>query len=125
MHAILILGNGKGLNLENLAVGSQVQYKPYNTLTRVVPGLVTVLWIVLLICAAGMTNNTGYLLAIGGVGMLQNVVVVGWRRNPSALGDHLDFKEVVDDMTAMDVLLSLEAKYPSAGRSLLPILFPG
>ncbi|KAH7174164.1 uncharacterized protein B0J16DRAFT_323631 [Fusarium flagelliforme] len=72
-----------------------------------------------------MTNNTGYLLAIGGVGMLQNVVVVGWRRNPRALGVHLDFKEVVGDMTAMDALLRLEAKCPSAGRSLLPILLPG
>ena len=37
-------------------------------------GLVTVLWIALLICATCMTNTTGCLLAIGGVGILQNVV---------------------------------------------------
>ena len=90
----MIWGNGKVLNLKDLAIGSQVQYKPCSTLKRVVLGLVRGLWLVLLICAAGITNSIGYLLAMRGVSMLQKTVVVGWPRNASALGVHLDFEEM-------------------------------
>jgi len=124
-HAIAILGNGRGLNLEDLAVAGQMKYRSSDILTRLCLAIISILWISLLITAAGMTTNTWYLLAVGGIGILQNVLVAGWRRDPRALGVHLDFREVIGEMTTMDALLALEAKYARVGRSLLPIFFPG
>jgi hypothetical protein len=124
-HAIVFLGNGKGLNLEDLAVAGQMKYRSSDILTRLCLAIISILWVSLLITAAGMTTNTWYLLAVGGIGILQNVLVAGWRRDPSALGVHLDFREVIGEMTTMDAILALEAKYTRAGRSLLPIFFPG
>lgn len=90
-HAIVILGNGRGLNLEDLAVAGQMKPPSSDIPTRFCLALISVLWISLLITAAGVKTNTWYLLAVGGIGILQNVLVAGWRRDPSALGVHLDF----------------------------------
>ncbi|CZR69303.1 uncharacterized protein PAC_19203 [Phialocephala subalpina] len=95
-HAIVILGNGRGLNLEDLAVGGQMKYAPNDIQTRLCLAVVSVLWISLLITAAGVRTNTWFLFTVGGIGILQNVLVAGWRRKPSALGVHLG------EMTTMD-----------------------
>jgi hypothetical protein len=44
--------------------------------------------------AAGLRNHAWFLLAVGGLGMLQNMAAAGISRNPNALGIHLDFVEV-------------------------------
>jgi hypothetical protein len=80
---------------------------------------------VLLITATGIETDTWYLVTVGGIGMLHNLLVAGLRRNPSALGIHLNFREVIGKMQTMDTLLALEAKYPQVGFCLLPIFFPG
>lgn len=124
-HAILILGNGHGLNLEDLAVRGQTIYRSSNIMTRLCLSVISIMWIGLMVTAAGVTQHTWYLLAVGSIGILENVFVASWRRNPSALGVHLDFRAVFGEMTTMDSLLALEAKHTGAGRSLLPIFFPG
>jgi hypothetical protein len=124
-HAILILGNGKGLNLEDLAVSGQVEPPRLTLTTRACLVVISLLWVILLIVAAGAQSNTWYLLAVGAIGILQNLLAAGWRRDPGTLGIHLVFKEVVGELTVMDSLLALEAKYPKSGKSLLPIFFPG
>lgn len=124
-HAIVILGNGRGLNLEDLASAGQMKYSSTDIPMRLCLGGTSVLWMMLLITAAGVRTNTWFLLAIGGTGILQNVLLAGWRRNPSALGVHLDFRGVIGEMTTMDALLALEDRHLGVGRSLLPIFFPG
>ncbi|MCJ1244652.1 hypothetical protein MMC30_001851 [Trapelia coarctata] len=124
-HAIVVLGNGRGLNLEDLAVAGQMNRTSSNAPMRLCLAVISVLWISLLITAARVATNTWYLLAVGGIGMLQNLLVAGRRRDPSTLGVHLDFREVIGEMTTMDALCALEAKYTKAGRSMLPIFFPG
>ncbi len=124
-HAMVILGNGRGLNLEDLAVAGQIKFASSDAVTRACLAGISALWVSLLITAAGVKTNTWFLLAVGGIGIVQNVLVAGWRRNPSALGVHLEFREVIGEMTAMDALIALEANYPNVGRSLLPIFFPG
>jgi hypothetical protein len=123
-HAILILGNGQGLNFEDLAVAGQTK-NPSSEMMRLCLAIISILWICLLITAAGIRTNTWYLLGVSGIGMVQNLLVAGKRRNPSALGIHLVFRQVIGEMTAMDALLKLEAAYTKAGKSLLPIFFPG
>ncbi|KAG7152975.1 hypothetical protein HYQ46_002188 [Verticillium longisporum] len=124
-HAILIMGNGNGLNLEDLAVSHRMHHRESDTATKMWLGTLSTLWIVLLISAAGLTNGSIYLLAVGGLGMLHSIVVVGWRRDLKVLGIHLEFLDVVGEMATMDALLRCEAKFPGAGRALLPIFFPG
>ncbi|KAI1362063.1 hypothetical protein F5Y08DRAFT_330340 [Xylaria arbuscula] len=114
-HAIAILGNGRGLNLEDLAIDSQRQYNTSNCVTRFTLAATALLWICLLIVGAGVSTNTWYLLGVGIMGMVQNVLTVGWRRDPSALGVHLDFRGVI----------ALETKHSGLGRCLLPMFFPG
>ncbi|CZR57981.1 uncharacterized protein PAC_07871 [Phialocephala subalpina] len=124
-HAIVILGNGRGLNLEDLAVAGQIRYACSDAVTRTCLAGISALWVSLLVTAAGVKTNTWFLLAVGGIGIVQNVLVAGCRRDPSALGVHLEFREVIGEMTAMDALIALEDKYTKVGRSLLPIFFPG
>ncbi|KAI0105694.1 hypothetical protein GGR51DRAFT_571632 [Nemania sp. FL0031] len=123
-HAIVILGNGRGLNLEDLAIDRQ-KCDSSNPMTRFILAATAASWISLLIVAAGVSTSTWYLLGVGITGMLQNILVVGWRRDPSALGVHLDFKRVIGEMTTMDSLLALETEITGLGRCLLPMFFPG
>lgn len=124
-HAIVILGNGEGLSLEDLAVDGQMRASASKLVTRICLGVLSLFWVGVLITAAGLESNTWFLLAIGGIGMVRNVLVAGWRCDPSSLGIHLDFREVFREMTTMDTLLALEASYPTTGKSLLPVFFPG
>lgn len=124
-YAIFIPGNGRGLNLEDLAFVGQMRYAPGALPTRLSLACLSVLCISLLANAAGVRTNTWFLLAIGGIGIVQNVVAVGWRRNQGALGVHLEFREVIGEMATMESLDSLETKYASVGKSLLPIFFRG
>ncbi|KAK7903103.1 hypothetical protein LTR67_001120 [Exophiala xenobiotica] len=79
-HAIVILGDGKGLDLEDLAAGQTNVDVSTSILTRVSVTILAAFWILLLITAAGLKKNTWFLLAVGGIGILQNIFVAGWRR---------------------------------------------
>jgi hypothetical protein len=125
-HAVMILGNEHGLNLEDLAAGVEnLDSTAVDRTTRTFLFMLGCSWIALLIGAAGLSQPSWYLLCVGGIGMLQNLLVAGWRRKPGAMGIHLDFRKVVGNMSTMDALLELEKEYPSAGRSLLRTFFPG
>ena len=54
--------------------------------TRVSMFALAVLWLVLLVTSTEIKTHTWYLLAVGGIGMLQNLVVAGAPRHPKALG---------------------------------------
>ncbi|CAO2647118.1 Nn.00g080400.m01.CDS01 [Neocucurbitaria sp. VM-36] len=125
-HALMIIGNKHGLNLEDLAVGAEnLDTASAGWTTRASMFTLSCLWIALLIGAAGLSQPSWYLLCVGGIGMLQNLLVAGWRRQPGALGIHLKFRGVIGHMSTMDALLELETQYPNAGRSLLRTFFPG
>jgi hypothetical protein len=84
-----------------------------------------VLWIVLLITAAGLKVNTWYILAVGSIGMVQNIIVAGASRDPSAFGIHLEYKQSFLERKVMSTLKATEVAYPHVGRSLLETFFPG
>lgn len=80
-HAVVVLANGRGLNLEQSNLDASA-----NMLTRVSILALATLWILLLVTAAGLRSDTWYLLAVGGMGILQNVFVAGWSRRPETFG---------------------------------------
>ena len=122
-HAIVVLGCGKGLDMEDLAAwtGSNIASES----TKFVNGALLAGWIVLLRTVSGMQDNTWVLLAIGGVGMLHTIVVAGVARHPEAFGIHLKFRDVFMHAKTMRALALTESKYPLAGQSMLLIFFPG
>lgn len=124
-HAIVILGNGCGLNLEDLASGQTNTEVAANSFTRAVLLGLFVLWVLLLITATGIKDNTWFLLAVGGIGIVQNVFVAGHHRRPESFGLPLDFVQVIGRAKVMDTLLEVERLYENVGKSLLPEFFPG
>lgn len=124
-HAIIILGNGNGFDLEDMAAGQTNVDVSASWDTRFWMILLATLWILLLITAAGIQRNTWFLLAIGGIGLLQNVFVAGYRRFPEAYGIPLVLKDVIASHRVMEALYSVEEKYPHIGASMRDTFFPG
>ena len=124
-HAILILGADGGLNLEDLASAQLPADQALGTTTRVAIGVLAMLWVLLLITAAGIEENTWYLLAVGSIGILHNVIVAGYPRHPSTFGVHLDFEDAIAKPKVMDALFEVEKRYPGAGSSMRKTFFPG
>ncbi|KAF7558116.1 hypothetical protein G7Z17_g199 [Cylindrodendrum hubeiense] len=124
-HAILILGEGKGFDLEDLATGqTNADVSTPRKLRFALIGLAA-LWILLLITAAGITENSWFLLAIGSVGIVQNIFVAGKMRYPAAYGIPLTLVEVIGSPKVMDTLVEVEKKYPYAGANMIDTFFPG
>lgn len=124
-HAIVILGNGYGLNLEDLASGQSNIDASADNLTRAILLILSILWVLLLIAAAGLQTNTWFLLVIGAIGIVQNVFVAGWSRRPENFGIHLDFVKVIGQVKVMGTLIEVEENYKGLGQSMLEELFPG
>ena len=89
--------------------------------------------ILLLLTVAGLNKNAWYLLAIGTLGMVQNALAAGVRRDPSTSGIH--FKPmryqhngqpiVVEERIVFRALQRAEEVESYVGLCLLPIFFPG
>jgi hypothetical protein len=123
-HAILILGQGIGFDLEELAA-SQTGGDSPNKKTRFALLCFATLWIALLITAAGTKKHTWFLLAIGGIGICQNIYVAGKMRVPAAYGMPLAFVDVIGSPKVMDTLFEVEKKYPHVGINMIETFFPG
>jgi hypothetical protein len=123
-HAIVILA-GKGfINMEDLANGDSDSSELVGFFTRVRLFVLAVLWVLLLITAAGIDNDTWFLLAIGGIGIVQNVVTAGWPRPPESVGFHLQFVECFAEIKVMGALQIAELRYPGIGKCLRDTYFP-
>jgi hypothetical protein len=118
---IVIRGAGVGLDLEDLAAANARTA----VLTRVALCVLAVLWIALLITVAGLKSNTWFLLGVGGVGTLQNILVAALPRRPGAYGLHLEYEQTICREKVMLTLQGLEEVQPFLGRSLLDTFFPG
>jgi hypothetical protein len=123
-HAIVIISGGVGLNLEDLASSSN--FDAYITSrTRITMIILAALWTFHLITATGIKQNTWFLLAIGGIGILNNTFVANSKRHPEAFGIPLTFTEVIGETSVMKTLLQVEERYPNVGRAMLKFFFPG
>ena len=125
-HAIVIRCDGCGLNLEDLSAGFDNLDPPSISLTtRLLMVVFGVMWVVLLITSAALTDQSWFLIAVGGIGMLQNMFVAGWSRNPSAFGLPLKYDDVTGQPKVFKTLIDAEKYCPKAGRALVGTFFPG
>lgn len=122
-HAIVIQGAGVGLDLEDLAAAETGLSELRQTRAALI--VLGILWVVLLICATGISKNTWFLLAVGGLGMAQNIYAAGKSRMPEAFGLPLEFVEVFGEPKVMETLFAVENKYPRLGKSMLATFFTG
>ncbi|GIJ91899.1 hypothetical protein Asppvi_010874 [Aspergillus pseudoviridinutans] len=124
-HAIIILGNGHGLNLEDLAVGGGNDMEDIQGLgTTVAMFLLAVSWVSLLITASALKTNSLFLLAIGSVGMIHKSYMSRWSRRPENYGIPLEFESVIGEPKILSTLLEVERRYHRIGRNMLRDLFP-
>ncbi|KAI0675762.1 hypothetical protein C8Q78DRAFT_1066467 [Trametes maxima] len=124
--AMVVISGPNGLRLEDLASGRDKQ----RSTTLAVSVLFCILWIVLLLTVEGIVGDRDawYLLAIGGLGMVQNVFAAGRRRSAGALGFHFDSRkegDIVRESKVMDALKRAEEKEAGVGLCLLTTFFPG
>jgi hypothetical protein len=125
-HAIVIECNGCGLNLEDLCTGFDNLDSPaISVSTRLSMVVLGILWVVLLITSSALTDQLWFLIAVGGIGMLQNMFVAGWSRTPEALGLPLSFITVIGSPKVSAALVEAEKKFPKVGRALVGTFFPG
>jgi hypothetical protein len=124
-HAIVISDPDEiGLDLETLAAGQASLDLSTSLSTRILVGLLAVLWVLLLISASGIKKNTWFLLAVGGIGIVQNIFVAGWRRKPEAFGLPLHYENVIGMPKVMDALYEVEKAHPGLGFSMRETFFP-
>lgn len=124
-HAIIIRSQGRGLDLEDLATGPINVDVHTSILTRVLVIIHAILWLLLLITASGIDQDTWFLLAVGGLGIIQNIYVAGRWRDPAAFGIPLIFEDAFAETKTMNTLYTVEDRYPGVGRSMLENFFPG
>ncbi|KAK8124176.1 hypothetical protein PG999_004094 [Apiospora kogelbergensis] len=122
-HAVVIIGAGRGLDLEDLATSSEGL--PGKTGTPIMYSGLAVLWCILLITVCGIENLTWFLLAVGTIGMIHTIIVAGAPRQPGLFGIHLRYRDVFAQPKVMKTLQELEMAYPGCGRSMIKTFFPG
>lgn len=124
-HAILIDSKGRGLDLEDLATGFANVDAPHITMSsRIIYAILGVLWVLLLITSSALTDDSWFLIAVGGIGILQNMFVAGWNRKPEALGVPLDYVGVTRGPKVIDVLYEVERRYEKVGLNMTGTFFP-
>jgi hypothetical protein len=84
-----------------------------------------IFWVALLITSSALKNQSWFLIAVGGIGMLQNIFVAAWSRRPEALGLPLKFQSVVGSPKVFTAIVESEKAYPKVGRALVGTFFPG
>ncbi|KAL9070494.1 MAG: hypothetical protein Q9157_005792 [Trypethelium eluteriae] len=124
-HALIIECNGVGMNLEDLCTGFDNLDSPaISVTTRFAMLGLAVLWVCLLIASSALTDHAWFLIAVGSIGMLQNIFVAGWSRKPESLGLPLIFDGVIGHRKVIETLYKVEERLPNAGQRLAGEFFP-
>lgn len=84
-HIMVFLGRKGSWDLESVATGRSTA-RPE---TRWISLALAMLWMCLLITVAGLKEHAWFLIAIGGIGMLQNAFAAGTTRKPEASNFHI------------------------------------
>ncbi|KAF5626119.1 hypothetical protein F52700_8835 [Fusarium sp. NRRL 52700] len=85
LHIMVFISSYGSWDVERLSTHTPVP----RTETRWVSLILSILWVCLLISISGLKKHTWFLIATGGLGMLQNVLAAGFSRHPTASNFHL------------------------------------
>ncbi|KAH7174828.1 uncharacterized protein B0J16DRAFT_349244 [Fusarium flagelliforme] len=85
LHIMVFIGCPGSWDLERLATRMSIPRAG----TRWISLLLAILWICLLVAISGLKEHTWFLIGIGGLGMLHNVLAAGISRDPAASNFHL------------------------------------
>jgi hypothetical protein len=128
-HVIVILGANHGYDMEALAAGRA----PDLITTRIYTSVLAMLWLVLLVTCCGIKTDSWYLLAVGGLGMVQNLIVAGVPRTPAALGLPIELvssgnegqmiPEIFAEPKVMWTIMEFEEKHRGCGNHLVKEFF--
>lgn len=137
-HVMIIHSVGRGLDLEDLATGRLKRHR--STLPCLL--VLTIFWLTLLLLVGGFSENTWCLVAVGTLGMAQNMFAAGHHRALSTTGIHLDKPNIVlpdrphkfqgkevsnkvfQVLKKTEVEMSEKYGVDRAGIALLPVFFP-
>ncbi|OAG02759.1 uncharacterized protein CC84DRAFT_1061143, partial [Paraphaeosphaeria sporulosa] len=125
---IMIIRGAEGcIDLEELAAPQMVRSGiPLGFwITMVVAAIQFILWLALLISVAGLRAHVWYLLLVGAIGMLQNVLVAASSQSLKKRNLKLRQAEVILTRKVMDGLMDLEVAYKGFGEALRNEFFPG
>ncbi|KAF1953709.1 hypothetical protein CC80DRAFT_527113 [Byssothecium circinans] len=144
-HVVVIVGEKDDLDLEALAAAWPVDLWS----TRLYTFLLALCWLVLLVASTGIKTGTWYLLAVGGMGMLQNLVVASAPRYPASMGFPIELAKMptpaassggklsaIDDQQSempaifaeekvMWTLMEFDERFKGLGKQLVSEYFPG
>ena len=122
-HVVVICNDGRGcLNLEDLAMPRRYGCSQG---CKIIVTISAMLWILFLINVAGLRHNTWYLLAVGFLGMVQNMSAAAVLRRPEAVGMPLEWVARISDHKVMQALMEAERRFPPVGAALVNTSFPG
>ena len=110
------------VRLDDLAISRPISHHK----ERAYIVLLAALWILLLVMVGGMKQDAWFLLGVGIIGMIHNVMVAGLKRRPKAHG--IPVKEVkdstIDKANVFPAIQEAEKESPGVGLSLMPIFLP-
>ncbi|KAG1742322.1 uncharacterized protein EDB91DRAFT_1128664 [Suillus paluster] len=118
---IVIVSDKTGIRLEDLATARLERFRS----TTVMTFILATLWIVYLLTVQALVNDAWFLLAIGGLGMIQNLIAAGATRSAAALGFHLERLREVHHDKVFNALVEAEGLERGVALSLIPVFFPG
>ncbi|KAJ8585867.1 hypothetical protein M405DRAFT_392351 [Rhizopogon salebrosus TDB-379] len=118
---IVIVSDGTGIRLEDLAT-ARVERTHF---TAVATFILAILWIIHLLTVQALDTDAWFLLAIGGLGMIQNLIAAGAPRSAAALGFHLEGLREVHEDKVFNALVKAETLERGVALSLIPVFFPG
>ncbi|KAI0668125.1 hypothetical protein C8Q78DRAFT_980451 [Trametes maxima] len=124
-EAIVVINEGGGARVEDLAAGRANTLGPLATLGV---GVLIVLWAVLLLTLTTLDRVDAWsMLALIGVGSTHTAYAARTWRSGAAVGFKFaeERKKVVHSDKVMDVLMKAEEAEEGVGAALLPVFFPG
>ncbi|KAJ8592775.1 hypothetical protein M405DRAFT_887689 [Rhizopogon salebrosus TDB-379] len=123
---VICLTRGNGSNsVIVIARGSCYCASGANPFTTVATFILAILWIIHLLTVQALDTDAWFLLAIGGLGMIQNLIAAGAPRSAAALGFHLGGLREVHEDKAFNALVKAETLERGVALSLIPVFFPG
>ena len=86
----------------------------------------SVLWVIVLLMALGLKQHAWYLLAIGCIGMIQNLLVAAVPQTLACNGLQMELVHSrISETKIMTTLMKTETLFPKIGAALVPKFFPG